>query len=165
MLLKKICLLGAFAVGKTSLVRRFVDSIFDEKYTTTIGVKVDKRQVDVDGTAVSLMLWDIAGEDEFQKVQLNYVRGAAGYLLVADGTRAVTIDQSRQIRERVATVIGDVPFVLIVNKEDLRDEWEVTEDMLQALRDDGWVVRTGSAKTGDGVEDAFADLAGRMVRG
>ena len=71
----------------------------------------------------------------------------------------------RQIRERVATVIGDVPFVLIVNKEDLRDEWEVTEDMLQALRDDGWVVRTGSAKTGDGVEDAFADLAGRMVRG
>ncbi|HET7777303.1 MAG TPA: EutP/PduV family microcompartment system protein, partial [Rudaea sp.] len=64
MLQKKICLLGAFGVGKTSLTQRFVSSIFSDKYLTTVGVKIDKKAVDVGATPVSLVIWDIAGEDE-----------------------------------------------------------------------------------------------------
>ena len=88
MIEKKICMLGASGVGKTSLVSRFVSSIFSDKYLTTVGVKVDKKVVAVDDTQVTLLLWDIYGQDEFQTVKPAYLRGASGYLLVADGTRA-----------------------------------------------------------------------------
>ncbi len=74
-------MLGSFSVGKSSMVRRFVESIFDEKYMTTIGVKVDKKVVNVDGQEVSLVLWDIHGEDIYQKMRMNYLRGMSGYLL------------------------------------------------------------------------------------
>ena len=69
MLQKKICMLGSFAVGKTSLVQRFVKSIYSEVYQTTVGVKVDKKDVQVNGTDLTLMLWDIYGEDDYQKMR------------------------------------------------------------------------------------------------
>src|SRR5262245_46833593 len=84
---KKLVLLGAPGVGKTSLVRRFVESLFDDKYLTTIGVKVDKKQLQVAGNDLLMMLWDIAGAEEKFSVPSSYVRGAAGMLLVVDGTR------------------------------------------------------------------------------
>ena len=80
---KKICMLGSFAVGKTSLVSQFVSSIFSDKYLSTVGVKVDRKSVSVKGQDVTLMLWDLYGEDGFQRVQKSYLRGASGYLLVA----------------------------------------------------------------------------------
>lgn len=87
MIQKKVCMLGAFAVGKTSLVERYVKSIFSEKYQTTVGVKIDKREVLVGATTVKLVLWDLHGEDRFQAVQASYLRGASGVLLVVDPTR------------------------------------------------------------------------------
>jgi small GTP-binding protein len=83
---KKICMLGSFSVGKTSLVARYVSSVFSDKYLTTVGVKIDKKTVAVDGADVTLLLWDIYGEDDFQKLRMSYLRGASGYLLVVDGT-------------------------------------------------------------------------------
>jgi len=76
MIKKKICMLGVFAVGKTSLVQRFVKSMFSEKYLTTVGVKIDKKTIEVKGKIVELMLWDLQGEDEFQKLNATYLRGA-----------------------------------------------------------------------------------------
>ena len=88
MIQKKICMLGSFAVGKTSLVSQFVSSIFSDKYLSTVGVKIDKKTDHGRRPARStLMLWDIYGEDGFQTVQKSYLRGASGYLLVVDGTR------------------------------------------------------------------------------
>ena len=78
MIQKKVCMLGAFAVGKTSLVKRFVDSMFSEKYQTTVGVKIDRKRIQLDEQEVNLVLWDIHGEDELQKVRLSYVRGTSG---------------------------------------------------------------------------------------
>ena len=75
---KKICMVGACGVGKTSLVRRFVESIFDESYQTTIGVKIDKKLLELDGREVTLVIWDLAGEDEFAQVREAHLRGAAG---------------------------------------------------------------------------------------
>ena len=85
MIQKKICMLGAFAVGKTSLVAQYVSSLFSEKYLSTVGVKIDKKQLTVDGRDVTLMLWDIYGQDDYQTVQPSQLRGMSGYLLVVDG--------------------------------------------------------------------------------
>ncbi len=160
---KKICLLGSYGVGKTSLVGRFVHSLFADKYHTTVGVKIDKKQVVVNGEEVTLMLWDMAGEEDDAPVKLNQVRDASGYLLVADGTRGRTLDVARSIHRRVEDEIGARPFLLLVNKADLRDTWEIPESAWQELVSSGWTVLETSAKSGDHVEEAFLLLTSRML--
>lgn len=159
MIQKKICLLGAFAVGKTSLVARFIKSIYSDQYLTTVGVKVDKKAVQVSGQEVNLLVWDLAGEDEFQKVNMSYMRGAHGYLLVADGTRRATLDTARMLQRRVKEQIGDLPFVLLINKADLENDWEIEETALEECRGESWRVLKTSAKSGENVEEAFQTLA------
>lgn len=162
MIQKKVCLLGAFAVGKTSLVSRFVKSIYSDQYLTTVGVKVDKKTVQLGDQQVNLILWDLAGEDEFQKVRMDYLRGAAGYLLVADGTRRNTLDTARMLAERVAKDIGPLPFVCLINKADLANEWEIDDLAIEECQNRGWNVLKASAKAGDGVEEAFQLLAQKV---
>ena len=163
MLQKKICMLGAYGVGKTSLVSRFVSSMFSDKYLTTIGVKIDKKTVSVDGGQMTLILWDIYGEDDFQKIRMSYVRGAGGYVLVADGTRRATLDTACAIHETVTGRIGAVPFVLLINKSDLADQWQIDDASLAKVAQRGWRVIRTSAKTGGAVEDAFLSLARSMA--
>ena len=163
MIQKKVCMLGATGVGKTSLVSRFVTSLFSDKYLTTIGVKVDKKMVAVDGQDVTLMLWDIYGQDEFQTVRESYLRGASAYLLVADGTRQLTLDTARELQKTAENVVGPVPFILVINKMDLQEEWRVDDRALWKLAEDGWPVIRTSAKTGAGVDDAFTKLTQKMV--
>lgn len=163
MIQKKICMLGATGVGKTSLVSRYVLSLFSDKYLTTIGVKVDKKTVTVDGTEVNLLLWDIYGQDEYQTVRTSYLKGASGYLLVADGTRQLTLDTARELQETAQGVIGPVPFVLVLNKADLASEWRLDDKAVWKMAEQGWTIIRTSAKTGDGVEDAFLKLTRRVV--
>ncbi len=163
MIQKKICMLGAFAVGKTSMVQQFVSSLFSEKYLTTVGVKIDKKILDVTGREVTLMIWDLAGEDQFQKIQSSYLRGASGYLLVVDGTRRNTLEAAFEIQERIEREIGPVPFVLIVNKIDLKADWEIEPEDLEKIKQQGWIVVRTSAKTGEAIEDAFETLAASIV--
>ena len=125
MLQKKICLLGAFGVGKTSLVRRFVDTIFSDTYLTTVGVKIDKKLVTVGNEQMALILWDIAGEDEVAAVRVSYLRGAAGYLLVADSTRPETLETAASIQTRIQAELGAVPFLALLNKADLLEDWAI----------------------------------------
>lgn len=165
MIKKKICMLGAFSVGKTSLVQRFVKSIFSDKYLTTVGVKIDKKSVEVNNKEVDLLLWDIYGEDEFQKVKTSYLRGASGYFLVVDGTRQITLDTAFLLRERTEDAIGKVPFILLFNKSDLEDEWEIDSKTVEELSDKGFNVIRTSAKTGMGVEEAFLALTRKMLEG
>ena len=161
---KKICMLGGFSVGKTSLVRRYVQSIFSDTYLTTVGVKIDKKTVALGDRPVSLILWDLAGEDDLASLRLSYLRGAAGYVLVADGTRPATLEIALSIRKRVEVDYGALPFAMLINKYDLQDQWAISEEKLEELRRDGWWVRPSSARTGEGVEDAFTDLAQRVTR-
>jgi len=163
MIQKKICMLGATGVGKTSLVSRFVQSMFSDTYLTTIGVKVDKKTLSVDGADITLMLWDIYGEDEFQTVRTSYLRGAAGYILVADGTRQRTLDTARELQSKAMAVVGNVPFVLVLNKADLAGEWRVDDRALWKMAEDGWTLVKTSAKTGAGVEEAFLKLTTKVA--
>jgi len=163
MIQKKVCMLGGFAVGKTSLVARYVSSIFSDKYLTTVGVKIDKKQLTVDGRDVTLMLWDIYGQDDYQSIQASQLRGMSGYLLVVDGTRRATLDVARQVQEKATQAVGAVPFILLINKADLASEWEIDEQAFFKLAEQGWRVVRTSAKTGEGVEQAFEMLTRAML--
>lgn len=163
MIQKKICMVGAFATGKTSLVARFVKSIYSDIYHTTVGVKIDKKSVKIAEQELNLILWDIHGEDEFQKVRMSYLRGSSGYFLVVDGSRRHTLDKAFSLQQRVEDTIGKVPFILILNKADLVDEWEIDDTAMTELLQKNWIVIKGSAKTGLGVEEAFLTLAKKML--
>lgn len=165
MIQKKICMLGAFAVGKTSLVSRFVTQGFSEKYQTTIGVKIDKKTVQAEGRTVDLILWDLQGEENGQQLYLSYLRGLSGYLLVVDGTRRATLTTAMHIHSTVISLMGpQLPFVVLVNKQDLETEWEVQEsDLRELTRQSSEVVKT-SAKTGENVERAFLLLATQVMQ-
>ena len=162
---RKVCLIGATAVGKTSLVRRCVESAFSESYLATVGVKVDRKRVVVGERRINLMLWDLQGEEDGQAVRMAYLRGASGYLLVIDGTRAATFATALDLQRRAAALArAPAPFVVLVNKADRYEEWEVTESDIARLRDAQWPVLFTSAKTGVGVETAFGAIAERVVR-
>lgn len=166
---KKICLLGSFGVGKTSLVARFVHSLFSDKYHTTVGVKIDKKVIHLGTDEITLVIWDMAGEEDGAPVKLNQVRDAAGYLLVADGTRRKTLDVARDIQQRVESEIGKQPFLLLVNKVDLREAhlseaWEIKNSEWSELAASGWIVLETSAKTGEHVEEAFLALTSSILK-
>jgi small GTP-binding protein len=160
MLKKKICMVGQFGVGKTSLVRRFVDSIFDERYHSSIGVKIDRKDVTVGPDSVTLMLWDLAGEDDLAQLNVSHLRGAAGYILVADGCRAASLAKAVELQQRIADQLGPLPFVLVLNKADLREQWEV---QAAAISEQGWTTFETSAKAGSGVDEMFYALAGKLL--
>ncbi len=163
MLQKKVCMIGAFATGKTSLIARFVRSIFSENYQTTVGVKIDKKTVLTHGKELNLILWDLYGEDEFQKVHTSYLRGSSGYLLVVDGTRHNTLDVAFSLKQRVEDNLGNIPFVMVLNKADLVDEWDIENEEVEQIKQKGWTVIQTSAKTGDGVEEVFQTLADKIM--
>lgn len=163
MIQKKICMLGTSAVGKTSLVKRFVESIYSDKYHTTVGVKIDKKQVQVREQEMMLLLWDIEGAETGQDLRKSYLRGASGYLVVADGTRNDTLYKALEIQARTQETIGAVPFLLLLNKSDLPEQWSITDREIAALTDKNWQLVKTSAKTGLGVEEAFLMLAQKML--
>jgi small GTP-binding protein len=159
----KVCLVGADGVGKTSLVRRFIQSIFSASYLTTVGVKIDKKIVTIGESEVTMMIWDIAGEEASAPINMNHVRDARGLILVADGCRSFTLETALNLRTRIHDKIGRCPTILAVNKVDLHGEWEIKMEALETLGRDGLDTFTTSAKTGKGVEELFTHLARLLV--
>ena len=161
---KKVCILGDFSVGKTSLVARFVKNEFSEKYLTTVGVKMDTKSINVnDELMIKLIIWDIAGESHFKKMTQIYLRGAAGFLLVIDGTRVSTLEAALNIKQGILELLGDIPFVILINKYDLKSEWEITEAHIEKLNAQKEQIFFTSAKTGEQIEEAFATLSQYLV--
>lgn len=157
---RKICLLGDFAVGKTSLVSRFVNNVFSERYLTTVGVKVDTKLVELSaGRGVKLVIWDLAGAANLSTPARAYIQGSHGFLTVCDGTRRATLSAALSLLDSARHQIGDRPSVLLVNKQDLFDQWEVDQDSLDLAREKCTNVLATSAKTGANVERAFRLLS------
>ena len=164
MIQKKVCMVGVQGTGKTSMVQRFVHSLFSERYHSTVGVKIDRKVVAVDGADVTLLLWDIEGRTEETEVPASYIRGAHAVLYVADGTRRTTFDQISPLRELVRATVGEVPSLVALNKADLADQWTLTRSDESSRSGAGLHHVRTSAKTGAGVEDAFHWLAKEVLR-
>lgn len=159
MIQKKVCMVGIYGTGKTSLVQRYIHSIFSAKYHSTVGVKIDRKQVKVGTTDVNLLLWDVEGRTADQDIPASYLRGAHAVFYVADGTRRETYEQLYELRDHVRASAGDVPSIVALNKADLKEQWIVSPADTAKLITKGFHAITTSAKTGEGVEDAFRWLA------
>ncbi len=164
---RKICLLGTFAVGKTSLVQRFVNDRFSDKYLTTIGISVSKKLMPPvvcgetgDTAQHTFLIWDIAGLEKFDPVVMNYFRGASGALAIADLTRPETVDELAAIGNKFLSVNPKAALVTIGNKIDLmKDRTDTFSDYKRLAADFGSELILTSAKTGDRVEEAFQLLS------
>lgn len=160
---KKICMIGDYAVGKTSLISRFVNNIFSDKYLSTVGVKVDSKEIEInDETILKLLVWDIAGKDTFTNLDENYVKGSAGYLLIADGTRKSTLGSAFKLQQQMTSRLGEIPFCMLINKYDLKGQWECTESDLELIEKNYWSIFKTSAKSGENVDLAFQELAKKL---
>jgi GTPase SAR1 and related small G proteins len=163
MINKKVCMLGAFAVGKTALIQQYVHSIFTDRYLSTVGVKISKKVLKVGEQDMTIVLWDLEGKDDYADVHISYLRGSMGFFVVADGTRKETLDIALSLRILALDLIGPVPHALLVNKADLAPSWEITDEQLKALEQMGMVVTRTSAKTGLAVNESFQSLAESML--
>ena len=162
MIQKKICLLGATGVGKTSLVKQYVEGIFSEKYLTSIGVKIDKKELELASTKVQFMLWDIEGIDRYCGFQPKYLRGASAYILVADQTRSQSLIEGYEIQQMVKEV-ANIPGILAINKSDLAASWHWSDNEIEKIKTSFAMSFNTSAKTGQGVEVMFTELAKLLV--
>lgn len=164
MIKKKICLIGSFGVGKTSLIRKYVQNIFSDQYITTIGVKVEKKTIVLKNEEVLLIIWDLEGTDDFNALAETYLIGMSGYCLVADGTRLETLDVAKELKDNLELKFPNLPAVLLLNKYDLTHEWVITEDDTANFKQENIKVIYTSAKDGTGVEEGFEEIAYRMTK-
>ncbi len=165
---KKVCLLGDFAVGKTSLMRRFLHHTFDDKYISTIGVKVSRKSVVVDTDAgaieLAMMVWDLAGSEEFDQMRASYLRGASGAVLVCDLTRPETLASLGAYATDMRQLSPDAKFVVAANKLDLLGQRLINEEQVRKFALDlSAAYFLTSAKTGDAVETLFRELGRSLV--
>lgn len=159
---KKILLLGDGAVGKTSLVHRFVEGVFEERYKATIGVDIFSKNVTTDGgTQLELQLWDLSGQAHFSAVRSKFYNKADGALLVFDLTNKKTFDNLNSwVNEASSGVGSEIPMFLLGNKVDLTDLIAVSDEEISSYSDTkGWKWSKSSAKTGENVEEAFKSIA------
>ena len=174
----KICLLGESMVGKTSLIRKFVMDRFSDDYISTLGTKVTKKTVAVErdeGTYdLTMMIWDIEGKranletniESFEgSIPAGYLKGSEGIFLVFDLTRKDTLEHVEAWFSGVTKQVGkEIPFILLGNKKDLRDKQDVKPAEVEAkIEKLGLNVLYTSAKTGENVEEAFQELANRVL--
>ena len=154
---KKVCMVGDFSVGKTSLTQKFVNNVFSDKYLTTIGVKIDTAEVG----DTKLIVWDVAGRDSLSPINASYLVGAAGVVLVCDGTRPSTVLGLMDIWQTVQGRIGDVPVVVALNKSDL-EGWAIESNVAKMFSDNGWETFETSAKDGRNVDALFDALVSKI---
>jgi hypothetical protein len=159
---KKICIIGASAVGKTSLVASYSGAVFSSGYQSTLGVRITRAVVAISERLKELVVWDIKGESEFYLIPPAYLYGSEGYVIVADGTRRATLDHAMDLQTRMKEIVGEIPHVLLINKADLDDIWEVDDALLSTIRPQVPDVYTCSARGGITIHNAIDTLARRM---
>lgn len=166
----KVVMMGDFAVGKTSLVRRFVYDEFSDFYLTTVGVKVTKKEVSVNDNDISLLLWDIAGSDRFSSITTEYLRGASGAIIVADITRESSVQNISSHIDMILSSNPSAGIVVALNKIDLLEE---NDERLMYLKSDEFLKSLNgtpslifsSALSGENVEKLFLSLAEKVLKG
>ncbi len=164
MYIKKVCILGPPAVGKSSLIRRFLGKEFSDTYNATTGAEIKKVVLDVDADRVQLMLWDIQGMDAAAPGFTHYLKGASAIIYVVDGTRLETLDRALELRQKTEDYLGSaVPSIILFNKSDLEQHWEISSSMINDVETDGIFAILTSSSEGSGVSMAFNLLARVML--
>jgi len=158
---KKIVLLGHFGVGKSSLIRRFVENTFSDYYKVTIGVHIFKKDIELpEDKSVSLIIWDLEGNDDINNTRPSYLIGTSGFIYVFDLTRPATYEKLQHDLNYIKENYPNIPLKVVGNKLDL-----VTKDFIKQNSDTfkPFVDYYTSAKTGDKVEDLFSTLAKDLI--
>lgn len=159
---KKVCVLGDFAVGKTSLIKRYIERRFDEKYLTTVGVVVSRKQLVYPEHTVNLLIWDLAGGRDFSHT--GYLAGVSGGFIVCDLTRSSTLAAFREYTEQIHAISPQATLILLANKADISHERSISDEQLQAITNELDIpVLLTSAKTGEMVDQAFTLMADLLV--
>ena len=156
-------MLGAPGVGKTSLVRRFVEHRFDQDDESSIAMQVSKGTVELGDISLEMMLWDPEGSEAWGQYNRSFISGASGLMFVVDSTKPRTLDHLLEAQAKGRGFIGSRPAVLVLNKVDLTPDVALTEAQLDAASKLNWRIARASAKSGDGVDEAFMKLAELMV--
>lgn len=157
---RKVVLLGHFGVGKTSLLRRYIDSEFSEDYLVTVGVHVKKKDVVVDKQTITLIIWDIEGNNSIEKARSSYLLGTQGFIYVFDVTRPETYEVLEEELNYLNQNFKSVPVRIVGNKSDLFTEDFDVSFFKEKVYEGCYFT---SAKTGDKVEDLFTDLTKQLL--
>ncbi len=169
--IKKVGLIGDSGVGKTSLIRRYVVDVFDDKYIATIGTKVSKRDIEYkleDKTVyLTLMLWDILGQKDYKKIRNQSMKSSHGVIIAADLTRPETVTSAKKFWLQEAwETLGEVPVVFVGNKIDVSGmDCQAAKDLKDIGDETGMPVMFSSAKTGENVNEAFRKIGEMMISG
>ena len=162
---KKICLLGDFSVGKTSLIRRYVEERFDENYLSTIGIHMSRKRLRRNEHFLDLFIWDLAGGEDFTRVGQNYLRGATAAIIVCDLTRKNTLPALTYYADQVKSINPNASLLIVGNKFDLSEERVIFHDDLMdeiSAFCDSYLLT--SAKSGHNVKEAFAQIANMVEK-
>jgi len=159
MIRKKILLIGDFGVGKTSLIRRYVDDAFDDRYLTTIGVKISKKRIEVEGQEGELLIWDIEGATPIKHIPQSYFKGASGAIFVCDVDRRETEESLRGHIETFLALNPEAKYVIAHNKSDLLTP-DQAETLQATLPENSWLT---SAKANRNVDRLFTRLAQEIL--
>jgi len=158
MIRKKILLIGDFGVGKSSLIKRYVDNEFSDKYKTTIGVKISKKLIKTN-IKCELLIWDIEGATPIKKIPQSYFKGANGAIFVCDVTRKETIGMLENHIQSFLSINKQAKYIIAYNKADLLDKKE-TDTLKSTLTNYEFIV---SAKTNFNVSKLFETLSKEML--
>lgn len=157
---QKIVILGHFGVGKTSLVRQFVESQFSEDYLVTVGVHVKKKELVINHKKVTLILWDIEGNTSVDKARPSYLLGTNGFLYVFDVSRPETYENLQEQITYLNTKFPKAPVTVIANKCDTFND-DLTQHFFETPQFHNCIFT--SAKTGENVEEAFIQLTTKLL--
>ncbi len=160
---RKVCLLGAPGVGKSSLVRRFVEQRFDASDESTIAMQISKGAVAIGEVSLEMMLWDPEGSEAWGQYNRSFISGASGLMFVVDATKAGTLDHLLEAQTKGRGFIGSRPAVLVINKIDLTGKFDLTKSQVDAANKLAWHPIRASAKSGDSVDAAFLKLGEMML--
>ena len=160
---KKICLLGETSVGKTSLVSQYINSIFSENYLTTVGVKIDKKSMSINDNDLELLIWDIAGGSDANTYFKSYLKGSAGFLIVADVTKPQTFEYALKQIRFIQTLDTQPSMLVLLNKSDLEDQTQINDSHLVPLHEMSIDYKYTSAKLDLGVNESFEYIASRVL--
>jgi len=157
--LRKVCMLGEFAVGKTNLASRFTQNTFNEKYITTMGARVSKKEVDLGEFHITMMVWDLIGFIKYDKLIQSYTKGSDAAMIVFDITREETFDAAEKWANIFSTGKEHKTIALLGNKVDLGSKYDAETRGEELAKKNGWRFFLTSAKSGLNVEDAFLSVA------